>query len=288
MRICIVTCRAWPAPSLSDGLYVEALRALDCTVDARPWNDTPAVAFAGYDGVVLRATWDAHEDMEGFARWSRDLEATGVPVFNPLPLVRANYDKASYLDLEKHRIATPRTVLVDRDMSARIAFDALGGNRAVAKPRWGGSGVGVELVMAETVEDAVGRLRERHRRPYMLQEFRPEIADGELSFVFIAGAFAHAVLKRPAAGEFRVNSQYAPPPPEAIVPSRRLLEDALAVLGTARQWTLYARIDGVVRDGCLICTEIELADPSLYMQAHPPTAHLLARATIDAARLARG
>ena len=69
---------------------------------------------------------------------------------------------------------------------------------------------------------------------------------------------------------------------------KRDARDELAVLRTVRQSTLYARIDGIVRDQRLICTEIELADPSLYMQAHPPTADLVARATIDAVRRASG
>jgi len=119
----------------------------------------------------------------------------------------------------------------------------------------------------------------------MLQEFLPEIEAGELSFVFVRGQFAHPVLKRPARGEFRVNSQFRPLKPVRADPSRTLISDGAAVVALLEHAVpLYTRIDGVIGQERLICTEVELCDPSLFMDIVPNTAHLLADATIEAIR----
>ena len=42
-------------------------------------------------------------------------------------------------------------------------------------------------------------------RAMLVQQFQPTIAtDGERSLIYIAGRFTHAVVKRPKAGDFRV------------------------------------------------------------------------------------
>ena len=88
--------------------------------------------------------------------------------------------------------------------------------------------------------------------------------EGEWSFVFIGGAYSHAVLKRPAEGDFRVQSDWggmsalATPPPG-------LIEQAAAVLDAVRDPWLYARVDGVVRDGQLLLMELEMTEPTLFL-----------------------
>jgi hypothetical protein len=111
-----------------------------------------------------------------------------------------------------------------------------------------------------------------------MQEYLPEIADGEFSFVFVGGRLTHTV--RPAEGEFRVNSGYCPLPRHVVEPPRALVDDAYAVLDAIGEPTLYARIDGVGRRGRLICIEVELTDPSLYMELQPQAALALARETM--------
>src|SRR5260370_41442039 len=46
-------------------------------------------------------------------------------------------------------------------------------------------------------------------RDVMVQQFLPAVlSEGELSLVFLAGAFSPAVRKRPATGDFRVQEQF--------------------------------------------------------------------------------
>ena len=65
--------------------------------------------------------------------------------------------------------------------------------------------------------------------------------------------------KRPPPGEFRTNSRYKPLR-TAEVPSRDVTQQGAACLATLPEMPLYARVDGVVRDGTLIVIEVEVLD----------------------------
>jgi glutathione synthase/RimK-type ligase-like ATP-grasp enzyme len=115
----------------------------------------------------------------------------------------------------------------------------------------------------------------------MVQPFLPSLEErGEASIVFIAGKPSHAVRKRPAAGDFRVQSIWggttSRTEPEAEEVG--LAERVLSLLGEP---PLYARVDLVAGpDGepCLI--ELELIEPNLYLVEHPPAAEALAGAAL--------
>jgi len=101
-------------------------------------------------------------------------------------------------------------------------------------------------------------------RDLMVQPFLPAIAtEGELSLVFIAGGFSHAVRKRPKPGDFRVQEEHGGTAErEEISPD--LVRQAAQALAAAPEPPLYARVDGVVLDGTLMVMELELVEPMLY------------------------
>src|SRR5260370_37218539 len=78
-------------------------------------------------------------------------------------------------------------------------------------------------------------------RDVMVQQFLPAVlSEGELSLVFLAGAFSHAVRKRPATGDFRVQEQFrgtgaSPGVRPALTPQ------AAAAVGAAPRGALSAR-----------------------------------------------
>jgi glutathione synthase/RimK-type ligase-like ATP-grasp enzyme len=113
----------------------------------------------------------------------------------------------------------------------------------------------------------------------LVQEFLPEIADGELSLIYFDGIFSHAVRKRPPQGEFRVNSRFGATR-SAEMPARAVTEQGAAALRPLPELPLYARVDGVVRDGALIVIEVEVLEPGLFMEFDPPSAERFAEATL--------
>ena len=97
------------------------------------------------------------------------------------------------------------------------------------------------------------------------------LRDGEWSLVFFAGAFSHAVRKRPAPGDFRVQEQFGgrtetmPVPASLIADAGRVVEAAVVATGLASSRDiLYARVDGVEEEGRLVLMELECVEPTLF------------------------
>ncbi|MGH7344241.1 MAG: ATP-grasp domain-containing protein, partial [Candidatus Rokuibacteriota bacterium] len=116
---------------------------------------------------------------------------------------------------------------------------------------------------------ALARVRAVTRSPRLLvQEFVPEVAAGEIAGVFFAGVFSHGLRRVPAAGEFRVNSQYGGRM-EAVALDDATTEAMRRVLGSLPGEPLYARIDGVRRDGRFVLMEVEVNEPGLGLDLAP-------------------
>jgi len=116
----------------------------------------------------------------------------------------------------------------------------------------------------------------------MVQPFLDAIGiEGEWSLVFFAGEFSHAVLKRPAPGDFRVQDEHggtaAPgrPPAGVIESARRALE------AVSEPW-IYARVDGCAPGGVFQLLELEMLEPTLYLDTGPEPAGHFARTIVAA------
>jgi glutathione synthase/RimK-type ligase-like ATP-grasp enzyme len=109
------------------------------------------------------------------------------------------------------------------------------------------------------------------RPPLLIQPFIEEIRTrGEWSLVFVDGDLTHAVLKRPAEGDFRVQPRLGGSVTAAVAPAsvQTTARAALAALPAA---PLYARIDGVETAGGALVMEVEVNEPGLFF-AHAPAA----------------
>src|SRR5256886_12193111 len=99
----------------------------------------------------------------------------------------------------------------------------------------------------------------------MVQPFIDEVWDpGEGSLIFFGSRFSHAVRKRPAAADYRVQWEFGATA-APLAPPPRLTADAEAVMAAAQGHPLYARVDGVERDGRLMLMELELIEPHLFL-----------------------
>jgi glutathione synthase/RimK-type ligase-like ATP-grasp enzyme len=110
----------------------------------------------------------------------------------------------------------------------------------------------------------------------VIQRLVPEIrTNGEISLMFFDGVFSHAVSKRPTGGEFRVQERLGgmiarTDPPRTLVDRARGLLDAWA------PGCLYARVDVVAASSGFVLMEVELVEPSLYLEHDPPAARAFA------------
>lgn len=115
----------------------------------------------------------------------------------------------------------------------------------------------------------------------MVQPYLPSLeAEGELSLIYIDGELSHAVRKRPAPGDFRVQSIWDGTV-EPTKPNPKAIEIAATALAHLDEPPLYARIDLVAgQDEDLRLIELELIEPNLYLSTHPPAAAALAEAAL--------
>ena len=72
------------------------------------------------------------------------------------------------------------------------------------------------------------------------------------------------MLKKPAAGDFRVQEELGGHG-EPRDPAPAIVEEARRVLSHAAGRLLYARVDGIERDGRFVLMELEINEPFLYI-----------------------
>ena len=281
IRVALVSCADYPDLPADDQLLTAALRRQGVGVAAAVWND-PQVAWQEYDAIVLRSCWDYHLHAAAFLRWLDHLEQPPVHlprVYNDVPTVRWNMTKTYLRDLERAGVATVPTVWVPQGAATTLQaiVDSVGWEELVVKPTVSATAYKtwrLERTRARQHEARFARLIAE--RDVMVQEFLPGVlSEGELSLVFLAGAFSHAVRKRPATGDFRVQEQFGGTAERADV-EPGLIRQAAAAVAASPGKPLYARVDGVVVDGGLVLMELELVEPTLFFGLEGAAADRLA------------
>lgn len=269
--ICILTPDSGHADSVPRA-EDEFRAVLDGTVRFQPWTEPLPAG----DGIVLPLlAWGYQSRGEDWSAALDTWETAGLPVANRVPLMRWNTDKRYLFDLEAKGVPVIPTAfapaLSDADMAeARARF----GDTVIVKPPVSGGADGTyRLAPGDPIPtDVAGR-------PMLIQPMMAAIAtEGEYSLFYFGGAFSHAILKVPSAGDFRVQEQFGGREitVEASEDARAVAEQALrAAPGEA----LYARID-MVRgaDGGLQLMELELIEPALFLSHAADRGRLFAEA----------
>lgn len=236
-------------------------------------------AFDGIDLVLLGTAWNYQDKPLAFLEKLDALAARGIIVCNSPDMVRWNATKTYLRDLAEAGARTIPT-LWREDVTEKGALEAMetfGTDRVVVKRQIGAGALGQELLRRGSLPGRDWRFG----HPAMLQPFLPAIAEeGELSFIFIGGEFSHALLKRPADGDYRIQSLYGGQESvhEASAEEKAAASAIIASL-PFEETPLYARID-MLRDtdGALLVMEAEMIEPYLYPEQGPELGNRLARA----------
>lgn len=279
-RIAIATCAAYPELKGDDELLCEALRGLGAEARSVVW-DGEGVDWSGFDLCLLRSTWDYHEKHERFLEWTRQVEGVAA-LRNPAGLIAWNSDKRYLRELGEAGVPTVPTLWVEQgagiDLPAALA--ERGWEEAVVKPVVDLGARNLHRVRVGEAQTALSIVLSR--QPAMVQPFLPSLeSEGELSLIYIQGDLSHAVRKRPAARDFRVQSIWGGTTAAAEAEPRHV-EVAERTLAQLDEAALYARVDLVTGpDGepCLI--ELELIEPNLYLGTDPSAAPRLADAVMS-------
>lgn len=276
---------------IDDDVVIVELARRGIVADEVPWTVEPAGGWRAYDAVIVRTTWDYTSDVDRFVgvleaiTGSESGAGAQVPLANPLEVIGWNVHKSYLRELEAEGVAVVPTLWGCGLSGPELAV--LCAREGVLKPVVGaGAGdtfrVGPWLTEPERATivsrfpKASGEVRGRE---WMAQPFVGSVqSEGEYSLFWFGSGFSHAIVKRPRAGDFRVQEEHGGEiiPVAATPELLRMGKGVLAALGRvhqARSWRsapgdlLQARVDLVrLDDGTLALMELELVEPSLYFR----------------------
>lgn len=245
---------------------------------------TKAKDFGDFDLVTPLLAWGYPRDCPRWFDLLNQLESEGVRVSNPVSILRWNSDKAYLAELDVAGIPSVPTVLSNAldDAALEDARRMFKTDTLVIKPPISGGADGTyRLGRGDAVPEAVAG----HRM--MIQPYLPNIsAEGEYSLFYFGGILSHSIIKRPAQGDFRVQEQYGgteeaiPAPEAAKILAQRALAATAAITETGT--LAYARVD-LLRDGdgAFRLMELELIEPSLFLQFAPDKGAAFAQALLS-------
>lgn len=252
-----------------DTLLASYLTSCGHQVSIEIWSDA-AVHWQAYEAVVLKSPWDYFDRIGEFYAWLTQLEALGVPLLNPISVVRWNADKRYLLQMAAAGVAVVPTQWLGRGTQLPVAalFEALGQpEQLIIKPAVSG---GAKNTFALTAAEATTQVDFLNillaDEDFLAQPFLPEIQTaGEWSLVYLGGEFSHCVLKTPKAGDFRVQHYLGGgiEPRPAPTHLRPATDDIVRRFAPG---CLYARVDGVEVGGQFLLMELELIEPFLYLE----------------------
>jgi glutathione synthase/RimK-type ligase-like ATP-grasp enzyme len=279
-RVALVTCAAYPNLFEDDLPLARALEQLGISAIPAVWSDA-AIDWTSFDALVIRTPWDYFERAAEFRAWLDTRIASGVLMCNAGDILDWNYDKRYLHDLETAGVPLVPTIGIRRGEQADIAAlaRARGWNEIVVKPTISG---GAYRTYRFCVDDAAAYAKEIDDtladRGVLVQPFLSEIlTDGELSLLFFDGVFSHAVRKRPRPGDYRVQFQFGGTT-ERVEAEPALVVQARVCVLAAPSLPVYARVDGVVKDGRFLLMELEVFEPLMFLACHPEAPGRFARA----------
>src|ERR1700746_643831 len=252
-RVALVTSSKLPDLTGDDRLLLAPLAERGIQGEATVWDDS-ALDWLSYDAIVLRSTWDYHLKPERFLWWVDSLAGARASLWNPPTLVRWNANKTYLRDLDARGVTIVPTIWPEAGERAtlRERLRTLGWKKAVVQPRISATAYRTQLVTVETADSVQPLVNELLAGPgAMVQKFMDSIVDeGEWSLMFFDRVFSHAVLKTPASGDFRVQSDFggrdclADPPAHVLRSANKIIQSV--------EPTLYARVDGIVESNQLL------------------------------------
>ena len=269
MKRALLSCQRWPDVLEKERAFATEFPKL-FEVEVVVWDD-PSVNWTDYNYLIFRTIWDYFEFPNEFAEWLDVLKKQNIKTLNPLPIIERNQHKFYLRDLQNQGIDIIPTVFLPKNTGLDLSFMKENNwNQAVIKPAVSGGAYLTQLFSQSDISDIVSEYASfALENDLLVQPFMSEIQEtGELSLLFFQGKFSHAIVKKPKNGDFRVQSQFGGQY-HAFEPDAALLATAQNIIDNFGGDLLYARVDGIVKDGQFLLMELELIEPDLYFDYHP-------------------
>ncbi len=270
MKIAILTCEKCPELAPRDKHLLPLFEQRNIRADVIIWSD-PAIEWSAYDGLLFRSVWDYHLRPEEFNNWLNRLAELNIKTLNLVETIRHNQHKFYLKELENKGIEIIPTVFIDKTEALDLSvINSRNWQRAVIKPAVSASSYLTTLFDISDRQKIESEYQPvAAQRDLLLQPFMTEIKEtGELSLVFFNRKYSHAVIKRAVQGDFRVQAEFGGEH-QVFNPEKEVIETAEKILSLIPGPLLYARVDGLLKNGRFVLMELELLEPDLYFDAQP-------------------
>lgn len=266
--VLLATCADLPTGDEDAALLDAALTARGLEPRWSVWDD-PAVDWTA-GPTVLRSTWDYTGRREEFLAWTRRVPRLA----NPPAVVAWNSDKTYLRDLAEAGIAIVPTEWVEpgRPVPLPVAGEY------VIKPSVGAGSRGAGRFTPDRADAARTHAQALHDagRVVLLQPYLADVDRvGETALVYVDGRYSHAVTKGAmlpetaanpldlAAGELFVEERILPA--DASPAERGLGEQVIGYVRERFGDQLYCRVDLLPTPDGPVVIELELTEPSLFL-----------------------
>lgn len=286
-RLAIVTAISAFGSDRDTAPLCAALAALGIACDHVAWDD-PTVSWARFDAAVLRSPWNYTLQRPAFIAWAQRVDRL-TRLINPAHVLAWNTDKRYLAEL----LASGLAVVESRFVAPDEAIDAFPDwDEFVVKPTVGAGSSGAARFTRGQHAHALAHARslQADGAHLLLQPYLADVDhEGETALVYFAGQFSHAVRKSALLGAdgSRRCSQSAPEVIAACTVDAAQRELGDAILARAGQLLAlqgplaYARVDLLPSRAGPRLLELELTEPSVFLDASPGAAERMAIA-IDA------
>lgn len=267
MPVLLATCADLPEGDEDAALLLDALTARGLDPRWAVWSDPDVDWAAG--PTVIRSTWDYTADRPRFLDWVRRVPK----LFNPAPVVEWNTDKVYLADLAAAGVPVVPTTVV-RPGQDVPAYDA----EIVVKPSVGAGSRGVGRFTPDRLDEARRHAAGLHEagRTVLVQPYLGAVDDeGEAALIYFDGRFSHAITKGamiPAGMAHAMDAealfvQERIDPRDAGPAEREVGEQVLQfVRDRFGGDQLYTRVDLLPGPAGPVLVELELVEPSLFLQ----------------------
>lgn len=262
-----------PDPDLDIPVFTDALRRHGYKVETVDWQ-LPLLPDS-YDALLIRSTWNYAQNLAAFKSWLLEV-AVQTKVINPVSVISHNLDKRYMFELVDLGISTiPTTLIESVDQIIDIEFST---SKTVFKPVIGAGARGA--FVATGANEAVVKVQAHFNQsdlPLLMQPYLTEVdSQGEIAIVCCNGKALHAIVKKPALtegghGDFARNIEIS--------------SDLLEFVGKINEYQIgdtkvkdlyYSRIDVVPTLDGFKLMELELFEPTLFLNTNPKSAEVFA------------
>jgi glutathione synthase/RimK-type ligase-like ATP-grasp enzyme len=268
--VCYETEKLGAYAAQEDGMLFDFLQSKGLHVQRVQWHDKN-IRWQEFDTVILKSPWDYHNQYNAFMEWLAEVNRLGVQILNPYDVVRWNSDKHYLQQMIDEGFDVIPSVFLEsgKQHDFHSLFGYFKTDQLIVKPCISAGSKQTITVTQQNIDQHTAVIHDMTREEsFMVQPFLPQIYEGELSYLFFHGTFSHCILKKPKAGDFRVQLGFGgttrlQKPTDDAIKSAQVFTDRFA------KDCLYARVDGVVINGRFTLMELELIEPMLYFPDAP-------------------